>query len=94
MPYLSDIQHRRVLDAGGDEIGRLKDLAILPKEQFPAVQWAILATGGGVFLGVPVAVGVRVLVVLDESEIDAHSVHRSGHVRSFRRIDCLATDAS
>lgn len=47
MPYLSDIQHRRVLDAGGDEIGRLKDLAILPKEQFPAVQWAILATGGG-----------------------------------------------
>ncbi len=47
MPYLSDIQHRRVLDAGGDEIGHLTDLAILPKEQFPVVQWAILGTRAG-----------------------------------------------
>ncbi|MDE3111805.1 MAG: magnesium transporter [Chloroflexota bacterium] len=47
MPYLSDVQHRRVLDAGGDEIGHLSDLAVLPKEQFPAVQWAILGTRGG-----------------------------------------------
>ncbi len=47
VPYLSDIQHRRVLDAGGDEIGHLTDLAVLPKEQFPVVQWAILGTHGG-----------------------------------------------
>ena len=47
MQYLSDIQHRRVLDLGGDEVGRLKDLAIMPREHFPAVQWAILATGDG-----------------------------------------------
>lgn len=47
MPYLSDIRHRRVLDAGGDEVGRLKDLAVLPHEHLPAVRWGILATGEG-----------------------------------------------
>ncbi len=36
-----------MLDAGGDEVGRLKDLAILPREAYPAVQWAILATKDG-----------------------------------------------
>ncbi|MBI2323754.1 MAG: hypothetical protein HYU87_02150 [Chloroflexi bacterium] len=47
MPYLSDIQHRRVLDAGGDHLGHLRDLAVMPGERIPAVQWAILATGDG-----------------------------------------------
>ncbi len=47
VPYLSDIQHRRVLDAGGDALGRLRDLAVMPGDRIPAVQWAILATGDG-----------------------------------------------
>lgn len=47
MPYLSEIQHRRVLDAGGDEVGHLKDLAVVPREHFPAVQWGILAMADG-----------------------------------------------
>lgn len=47
MPYLSDIHHRRVLDAGGDMIGRLRDVAVMPGEQIPAVRWAILGTRGG-----------------------------------------------
>jgi len=47
VPFLSDIQHRRVLDAGGDAVGRLRDVAVIPSERIPAVQWAILATGDG-----------------------------------------------
>jgi magnesium transporter len=47
MPSLSELQHRQVVDARGEAIGRLKDLAVLPREQFPPVQWAILATGQG-----------------------------------------------
>jgi magnesium transporter len=47
VPYLSEIQHRRVLGPGGDEVGRLLDVAVMPKEQFPVVQWGILGTGGG-----------------------------------------------
>ena len=47
MPYLSEIQHRRVIDPGGTEVASLRDLAILPREQFPVVQWAILGTGNG-----------------------------------------------
>lgn len=47
MPYLSDIHHRRVLDAGGDAIGRLRDVAVMPDEQIPAVRWAILGTRDG-----------------------------------------------
>jgi CBS domain-containing protein len=47
MPYLSEIQHRRVLGPGGDEVGRLLDVAVMPREQFPVVQWGILGTGGG-----------------------------------------------
>ena len=47
MPYLSEIQHRRVIEPNGNEIGTLKDLAVVPHGQFPAVQWAILATGDG-----------------------------------------------
>ncbi len=47
MPYLSEIQHRRVIEPNGNEVGTLKDLAVEPQGQFPAVQWAILATAGG-----------------------------------------------
>lgn len=47
MPYLSEIQHRRVLGPSGDEVGRLLDVAVMPREQFPVVQWGILGTGGG-----------------------------------------------
>ena len=47
MPYLSEIQHRRVLGPGGDEVGRLLDVAVMPREQFPVVQWGILGTDGG-----------------------------------------------
>ncbi|MBI2773178.1 MAG: hypothetical protein HYX56_01610 [Chloroflexi bacterium] len=47
MPYLSEILYRRVLDASGDMVGRVKDLVISPSEQFPPVQWAIVGTGTG-----------------------------------------------
>lgn len=47
MPYLSEIQHRRVLEPTGAEAGKLADLAVVPKGQFPPVQWAVLATAAG-----------------------------------------------
>ena len=42
MLYLSEIKGAKVVDPAGTEIGRLADVAVVPKEQFPAVQWAIL----------------------------------------------------
>jgi magnesium transporter len=47
MPYLSEIQHRRVIEPSGSEVATLKDLVVVPHGQFPAVQWAVLATGNG-----------------------------------------------
>ena len=47
MPYLSEIQHRRVIEPNGDEVGKLADVAVVPHGQFPAAQWAILATPNG-----------------------------------------------
>ncbi|MBI3522669.1 MAG: magnesium transporter [Chloroflexi bacterium] len=47
MPYLSEIQHRGVIEPSGTEVAKLADLAVMPKEQFPAVHWAILATSEG-----------------------------------------------
>ena len=47
MPYLSEIQHRRVIEPNGNEVGRLIDVVVLPHGQFPAAQWAILATPSG-----------------------------------------------
>lgn len=47
MPYLSEIQHRKVIEPNGTLIGTLKDLAVVPQGQFPAVQWAIVATSQG-----------------------------------------------
>src|SRR5437868_10700901 len=47
MLYLSEIKRAKVVDPAGTEIGRLADLAVVPKEQFPAVQWAILRTPAG-----------------------------------------------
>src|SRR5438046_4182763 len=47
MPSLSEIQHRPVVDTRGEKVGRLEDLAVLPREQFPPVQWGILATAQG-----------------------------------------------
>jgi CBS domain-containing protein/sporulation protein YlmC with PRC-barrel domain len=47
MPYLSEIQRSKVVDPAGTEIGRLADVAVIPKEQFPAVQWAIVRSSDG-----------------------------------------------
>src|SRR5258706_4685634 len=47
VPYLSEIQHRRVIEPNGTEVAKLADLAVVPQGQFPAVQWAILATPSG-----------------------------------------------
>ncbi len=47
MPYLSEIQHRRIVDREGALVGRLVDVAVIPKEQFPAVQWAVVGGAGG-----------------------------------------------
>lgn len=47
MPYLSEIQHRRVIEPNGNEVGKLADIAIVPQGQFPAAQWAILSTPSG-----------------------------------------------
>src|SRR5438874_4077080 len=47
VPYLSEIQHRRVIEPNGNEVGKLADVALVPQGQFPAAQWAILATPRG-----------------------------------------------
>ena len=47
VPYLSEIQHRRVIEPNGSEAGKLADIAVVPQGQFPAAQWAILATPRG-----------------------------------------------
>lgn len=47
VPYLSEIQHRRVIEPNGNEVGKLADVAVVPHGQFPAAQWAILATPHG-----------------------------------------------
>jgi CBS domain-containing protein/sporulation protein YlmC with PRC-barrel domain len=36
-----------VIEPNGTEVAKLSDLAVVPQGQFPAVQWAILATGDG-----------------------------------------------
>ncbi|HUG56161.1 MAG TPA: CBS domain-containing protein [Candidatus Limnocylindrales bacterium] len=47
MPYLSGLQQRAVIDPSGSEVGRLLDVVVLAREQFPPVQWAIVAAAGG-----------------------------------------------
>ena len=47
MPYFSELQRTKVVDSAGTEIGRLLDIAVVPKEQFPAVQWAIVRSSDG-----------------------------------------------
>ncbi|HEV2251002.1 MAG TPA: CBS domain-containing protein [Candidatus Limnocylindria bacterium] len=47
MPYLSEIKRAKVVDPAGSEIGWLADVAVVPKEQFPAVQWAIVRAPDG-----------------------------------------------
>jgi magnesium transporter len=47
MLYLSEIQRSKVVDPAGAEIGRLTDVAVVPKEQFPAVQWGIVSSKSG-----------------------------------------------
>ena len=47
MPYLSEIKRTKVVDPAGTEIGRLVDVAVVPREQFPAVQWGIISGPGG-----------------------------------------------
>jgi len=47
VPYLSEIKRAKVVDPAGTEIGRLVDVAVVPREQFPAVQWAIVRAPEG-----------------------------------------------
>ena len=48
MPFLSQIQYRKVLEPSGSEAGRLADLAVLPQgDGTPTVRWAILAVPDG-----------------------------------------------
>jgi CBS domain-containing protein/sporulation protein YlmC with PRC-barrel domain len=47
VPYLSEITRAKVVDPAGTEIGRLADVAVVPREQFPAVQWAIVRAPDG-----------------------------------------------
>jgi CBS domain-containing protein len=47
MPYLSELLQTRVVDPAGAEFGRLIDVAVVPREQFPAVQWAIVRSKDG-----------------------------------------------
>jgi sporulation protein YlmC with PRC-barrel domain len=47
VPYLSEIKRAKVVDPQGVEIGRLADVAVVPREQFPAVQWAIVRAADG-----------------------------------------------
>src|SRR2546427_335034 len=47
VPYLSEIQHRRVIEPNGNEVGKLADIAVVPHGQFPAAQWAIISTPSG-----------------------------------------------
>jgi CBS domain-containing protein/sporulation protein YlmC with PRC-barrel domain len=47
VPYLSEITQAKVVDPAGTEIGRLVDVAVVPREQFPAVQWAIVRAPDG-----------------------------------------------
>lgn len=47
MPYLSEIQHRRIVDREGALVGKLVDVAVIPKEQFPVVQWAVVGGPDG-----------------------------------------------
>ena len=47
VPYLSEIQNRKVLGPSGDEVAKLIDIAIVPSAQFPPVQWAIVRTRTG-----------------------------------------------
>jgi magnesium transporter len=47
VPYLSEIKRAKVVDPAGTEIGRLVDVAVVPREQFPAVQWAIVRAPQG-----------------------------------------------
>src|SRR6059058_2463696 len=47
VPYLSEIQHRRVIEPNGNEVGQLADIAVVPQGQFPAAQWAIISTPSG-----------------------------------------------
>src|SRR3989454_5305334 len=47
VPYLSEIQHRKVIEPNGNEVGTLADIAVVPQGQFPAAQWAIVSTPQG-----------------------------------------------
>ena len=47
VPYLSEIKRAKVVDPAGAEIGRLVDVAVVPREQFPAIQWAIVRAADG-----------------------------------------------
>jgi magnesium transporter len=45
--YLSGLKNRRVVDESGREIGKLKDLVVSPRDQFPLVQALVVAVPDG-----------------------------------------------
>lgn len=47
MPYLSDLLRRRIIDPSGTAVASLRDIAILPGEEYPIARWAILGTPDG-----------------------------------------------
>ena len=47
MLYLSGLLNRRVVDESGREIGKLKDLVITARDQFPLVQALVVAGRDG-----------------------------------------------
>lgn len=47
MPHFSDVRARPLLDASGERLGRLEDLAAQAGERVPAVRWAMIGTPDG-----------------------------------------------
>ncbi len=45
--YLSGLVNRRVVDESGREIGKLKDVVVSPRDQFPLVQGLVVDAGDG-----------------------------------------------
>ncbi len=67
MLYLSGLVNRRVVDEGGREIGKLKDLVVSHRDQFPLVQALVVTT----------RVGDRVIPWGDVASLEPQTVVKS-----------------